>query len=272
MNKYAQVYVFLLLTLTFAACTKKETNTSQNQPANATSQQAASAPAPTAPSAAPAQPAASTPVQPAVSAKNTVPAPAAAAAQPAPAPLAKQTPPPAPAILPTGTTVTVQVAEAINTKTAKQGDTFSGTTTAPISVNGQVVIPKGARAEGVVVQSKSPGRFKGAGALSVRLTRLTVDGTAYHVSTTPDTLTANGKGKRTAVIAGGGTAGGALLGGLAGGGKGAAIGALLGAGAGGAGAGLTGNKELEIPAESALSFRLQKPLTLGPQTSESATE
>jgi hypothetical protein len=55
---------------------------------------------------------------------------------------------------------------------------------------------------------------------------------------------------------------GALIGGLAGGGKGAAIGALAGAGAGGAGSAFTGNKDVVLPAESAVSFKLEVPLEL----------
>jgi hypothetical protein len=55
---------------------------------------------------------------------------------------------------------------------------------------------------------------------------------------------------------GGGAGAGALIGALAGGGKGAAIGALAGGGAGTAGAAFTGNKNIVLPAESALSFKL----------------
>jgi len=56
---------------------------------------------------------------------------------------------------------------------------------------------------------------------------------------------------------GGGGAAGALIGGLAGGGKGAAIGAALGAGAGTGGAALTGNnREIELAAETPVSFKL----------------
>jgi hypothetical protein len=74
--------------------------------------------------------------------------------------------------------------------------------------------------------------------------------------------TDKGKGKRTAVATGGGAAGGALIGGIAGGGKGAAIGAAIGAGAGFVGGAFTGNKQIELPAESALGFELTAPLTL----------
>ncbi len=65
-------------------------------------------------------------------------------------------------------------------------------------------------------------------------------------------------------MAGGGTALGAIIGGIAGGGKGAAIGAVAGGGAGVGGAAFTGNKEIVLPAESALSFRLKSPLEVRP--------
>src|SRR5437016_3280642 len=82
------------------------------------------------------------------------------------------------------------------------------------------------------------------------------------VETSSLVRTEKGKGKRTAVITGGGAGVGALIGGLAGGGKGAAIGAIAGAGAGGAGSAFTGNKNIVLPAESALSFKLEQPLEI----------
>jgi len=63
-------------------------------------------------------------------------------------------------------------------------------------------------------------------------------------------------------MVGGGAGLGALIGGMAGGGKGAAIGALAGAGAGTAGSAFTGNKDIVLPAESAVSFKLEQSLVV----------
>jgi hypothetical protein len=150
----------------------------------------------------------------------------------------------------------------ITSKTANVGDSFNGTLAHSVAVGGVVAIPAGAGVSGSVTNVKSPGKFKGEGTLSVTLHSINVGGTPVGIETSSYTQTIKGKGKRTAVLAGGGAGVGALIGGLAGGGKGAAIGALAGGGAGTAGAAFTGNKELEIPAESAVTFKLASPITV----------
>ena len=98
----------------------------------------------------------------------------------------------------------------------------------------------------------------------VYLRSISFDGQTYQIQTNTLDSTIKGKGKRTAATAGGGAAGGALIGGLAGGGVGAAVGLLVGGGAGFLGGALTGNKQIELRAESALTFSLAAPLTLPP--------
>ncbi len=158
--------------------------------------------------------------------------------------------------IPEGTTVTVRLGESVGSKISQPGQSFSATLANPVEVNGKAVIPAGAAATGTVVDAKPLGRFKGGALLQLQLTSITIHGTEHAVQTAAVTQTQSGKGKRTAVLAGGGAGLGALVGALAGGGKGAAIGAAAGAGAGGAGAAFTGNKEIVLPAESALSFKL----------------
>lgn len=172
--------------------------------------------------------------------------------------------PPQPIIVPAGTTLTVRLAEAVGSKISSPGQPFRATLSRDVTVDGNPVIAAGSTVRGTVVDAKPLGRFKGGAILELRLTSITVNGASQRIETSALTTTLKGKGKRTAVMAGGGTALGAIVGGLAGGGKGAAIGAAAGAGAGTGGAAFTGNKEIVFPAESALSFRLKSRLQVTP--------
>jgi hypothetical protein len=194
---------------------------------------------------------------------QTAVAPEITASAPAAAP-AVEKPKPQPIVIPAGTVLTVRTVQGLSSKTSQEGQPFTATLAQPISVEGRAAIPAGATVTGTVVTAKSKGKIKGEGELALSLTNISVAGRSYPIKTSVLSSTEKGKGKRTAVATGGGAAGGALIGGLAGGGKGAGIGALVGAGAGLVGGALTGNKQVEIPAESALSFTLSAPLTLPP--------
>ena len=211
-------------------------------------------PAGTAPASATPAPAASTPA-----AAASAPAPAAAST-PAPAPeSAPVAPAPVATVVPSGTPVHVSISETLSAKRNNVGDSFSGVLSAPLHTRGGgSVFKRGTRVTGTVVASKGQGRFKGAGDLGIQLTSIA----GIPVQTTAYEQVTKGKGKRTAVLAGGGTGLGAIIGGIAGGGKGALIGGLAGAGAGTAGSAFTGNKDVVIPAESNITFRLTSSLTV----------
>ncbi len=168
----------------------------------------------------------------------------------------------APVTIPAGTVITVRTGQALSSKTSRAGETFTATVARPVDVGGSVAIPDGAKATGTVTTAHPLGRFKGGAMLGLRLTSVEINGQNVPIDTASVARTEKGKGKRSATMIGGGAGLGALIGGLAGGGKGAAIGALAGAGAGTAGTAFTGNKEIEIPAEYALSFKLTKPVQL----------
>ena len=163
-----------------------------------------------------------------------------------------------PITIPVGTVITVRTAQALGSKISQSGDTFTATVAQPVEVGGSVVIPDGASAAGTVVAAHPLGRFKGGALLQLRLTSVQINGHSVPVETSSVSRSEKGKGKRSATLIGGGAGLGAIIGGIAGGGKGAAIGALAGAGAGTAGTAFTGNKEIEIPAEYALSFKLHQ--------------
>ena len=163
-------------------------------------------------------------------------------------------------VVPAGQHIVVRLGQAVGSKISSPGQAFTATVTQPVEVNGKVLIPSGAEASGTVVEAVPLGRFKGGARLRLALDTVRVGGNSYKIETAAITQSAKGKGKRTAVAVGGGAGLGAIIGGLAGGGKGAAIGALAGAGAGTAGAAFTGNKNIVLPAEATLSFKLLKPL------------
>jgi hypothetical protein len=102
----------------------------------------------------------------------------------------------------------------------------------------------------------------GSSELTLEMTDLVIDGTAYPLITSTYEIKGSGKGSNTAKDVIGGTGLGALIGGLAGGGKGAGIGALAGAAGGTAIAASRRGQQLLIPSESLLEFWLEQPVTV----------
>lgn len=200
--------------------------------------------------------------QPAAGASSSASAPASApgsapGSAPAGAPVSQTPPPPAAIDLPSGTRLHVRLDQDLGSKISQPGDSFTATVADDVVLNGQTVIPRGARADGTVVDAKPLGHFKGGALLEIRLERVHTNWGSYPVATSSIDRVEKGKGKRTALFAGGGAGLGAVIGGLAGGGRGAAIGALAGGGAGTAGGAFTGNKQIFLPAETLLTFHLE---------------
>ena len=198
-------------------------------------------------------------------------APAAAPVQTAAAPPPPPPPPPPPIVVPAGTSLVIRTSDALSSKTSQEGQTFLGSLARSVAVDGKAVIPSGAHVTGKVVSAKAKGKIKGEGELDLALTSISWKGQTHEIQTAVLENTVKGKGKRTAGTTAGGAGAGALIGGLAGGGKGAGIGALVGAGAGFVGGAATGNKQIEIPAESVLTFSLAQSLTLPPGTASGSS-
>ena len=169
---------------------------------------------------------------------------------------------PSPLVIPDGTSLRIRINQHISTKNSQDGDRFDGTIVHPVTVNGTVVIPEGSTAYGQVVAAERGGRFKGRPELKMTLVALDVNGRHYNLDTSTIIRTKSGKGKRTAAFIGGGAGAGMLIGGVASGGVGLVVGGLTGAAAGTLGAAFTGHRDIDIPAESVLDFRLDQPIQL----------
>jgi hypothetical protein len=238
-------------------------------PAAATAQPPAAAPPP----AATAPPPAATPAP-----ASPPPASPRAAAPPASAPDASQ---PAPALerrrhpvesavttrtftLPAGTQVPVRVDETIDSSKAVEGQTFAAEVTRDLrDAAGDVVVPRGANAHVIIRSASKGGKIRGAADLGLDLASVSIDGRRYELETVDLTQKGRdgiGANKRTGEFAGGGAAVGAIIGAIAGGGKGAAIGAGAGAGAGAVGQVLTKGNSVKVPAETILTFQLERAL------------
>lgn len=248
---FTSILPFALAGLLLAGgCNKQNPQSGNNASAPTTSQPAVPAPPPDQTGAAP-PPATSPSSGTAATAAGAAPSQNAAAPPPAA---------PAPLVIPAGTHVAVTLQETLGSRISQPGETFTATLARPIVVDGQAVIPAGARVTGTVVDAKPLGRFKGGAYLELRLDSIRAEGGRYEISTNALERVEKGKGKRSAGFIGGGAGLGAIIGGLAGGGKGALIGGLAGGGAGAAGAGLTGKHDIVIPAETTLTFRLRRPV------------
>ena len=162
--------------------------------------------------------------------------------------------------LPAGTELQVRLGQSVGSAGSDVGQKFDGTLHTPLVLENKVVVPKGAVVKGHVTRAVASGHLRTPARLSVTLDTLEWDGKSYAINTSTVSRSARSHNKRNLALIGGGSGAGALIGGLAGGGKGALIGAGAGAAAGTAGAYATGKKNVVLPAESLLTFRLQAPV------------
>lgn len=167
-----------------------------------------------------------------------------------------------PVSLPEGTAIRVVLDQSIASNRNHSGDEFEASISQPVVVDGTTVIPKGARARGRVTVASESGRLHHVASLRLALRSVEVGGKTYEIQTSSVGRVGSNHNKRNLELIGGGAGVGALIGGIAGHGKGALIGGAAGAGAGTAAAAATGKKDIVIPAETPLTFRLTQPITI----------
>jgi hypothetical protein len=122
--------------------------------------------------------------------------------------------------IPSGTSVSVRLGQTISSDKARAGDSWAGTLSNDVVVDGRVVARRGDPVQGRVVDAKASGRLSGTALLSLQLA--SINGAPVRTSSVSRTGGSH-KGRDAGAI-GGTAAAGAIIGALAGG-RGAAIGA-----------------------------------------------
>ncbi len=164
--------------------------------------------------------------------------------------------------LPVGTELQVRLIMGVSSAKNKKGDAVDATIDKNVLINGKTAVTRGSRIQVVVADAEGSGRVSGRAKMSVTLRQLQSGGKPYPIETNVLSFEADGSGGKDARRVIGGAGIGAIVGAIANGGQGAAIGAVIGGGVGVGATVLTKGKEVELPAETLLSFKLLKPLQL----------
>jgi len=176
-------------------------------------------------------------------------------------------PPQGSKVIPTGTEIVIRTDEKIDSDNASPGQKFSAEVVDAVDdLAGGVAIPAHSKAKLLIVSESGGGA--GSPYMYLDLDTVNISGKMHRVFTSELKESNNkgfGKNKRTAEFLGGGAALGGLFGAILGGGQGAAIGAASGAGGGFFGQLFTRGKQVKVPSETVLHFRLERPLVLQPQ-------
>src|SRR5215471_3521821 len=163
-------------------------------------------------------------------------------------------------IIDAGTNITVRTNESIRTR-ADDGRVYDGFVEWDVlDHNGNIAIPRGSNVELLVRRISRNGVALDLDSVMINGERYGIEGEDLVNSQNNSGIGAN---RRTGEYLGGGAILGAIIGAIAGGGKGAAIGAAGGAAAGAGVQVLTRGRNINVPAESLLTFRLEQPLRAG---------
>jgi outer membrane lipoprotein SlyB len=164
--------------------------------------------------------------------------------------------------VPAGTRILIRMIDSIDSSKQKTGYRFRASLESNLQAEDVVVAPRGNMVYGRLAQASSAGKMSGSSQLTLELTEIVINGTAYPLLTSTYEIKGKGEGKKTAGKVVGGAGLGALIGGIAGGGKGVAIGVLAGAVGGTALAASKKGEQLQIPSEFLLEFRLEQPVKI----------
>jgi hypothetical protein len=173
-------------------------------------------------------------------------------------------PPPEPTTrqvtIPSGTAISVRMSDAVDSETARVGQTFRATLDVPLAADRETVVPRGTDVYLRLTHVESAGSLTGRSEVSLELDRIVIGGKSYTVASNTYEKQGASQTVETAKKTGIGAAIGAAVGAIAGGKKGAAIGAGVGGGTGVAIEAATKGKQVRVEPESRVDFYLEQPL------------
>jgi hypothetical protein len=164
--------------------------------------------------------------------------------------------------VPAGTRLAVRTIDAVDSSKNHVGDRFKGSLEEPVTVDGRVVVPKGASVYGRLEQAKTSGTFRGRSELRLALTEIVINGQTVPIASGEYALSGKSRGASTAKRTVGVAAVGSIIGAIAGGGKGAAIGAGTGGALGAGSEIITKGDQVKVPSETLLDFTLEQNVSM----------
>jgi hypothetical protein len=164
--------------------------------------------------------------------------------------------------IPAGQSLLVRMIDGVDSSKNQVGDVFHASLETDLYIQNSLAARKGTDVYGRLAEVKEAGHLAGSAELQLELIRIVIDGHDYPLVSSDYSLKGQGRGSDTAKKVGGGAVVGAIIGAIAGGGKGAAIGAGVGSAAGAGVQVFTRGKQVKVPSETLLEFRLEQPATV----------
>jgi hypothetical protein len=161
-----------------------------------------------------------------------------------------------PLVIPAGQSFQVRMEQSIDTKRNRPGDQFKASLVTPLLLDGRTIVPKRTLFTGHVTESKPSGRLRGRAILGLELDSFAIDNVMYPVITAPNTQASGGRLQHNSVPVGVTSGLGTTVGAIAVGTAGVLI--KAGTSAGTAGAFFKARKNVSLPAETVLTFKLQR--------------
>jgi hypothetical protein len=158
--------------------------------------------------------------------------------------------------------LSVRLTSDISSKTAHEGDAWSGVLTRPTFVTGKEALPAGAEVHGVVTGAREA--QKGSRAmLDLEVRNIQAHGQDVAVNASSEAVVAGSARARNLGTVVGGAAAGALIGKAVGGdGRDAALGAMIGATAGGVAVSQMKGYQVELKPGTLLTFTVSEPVAV----------